>query len=252
MTISTTILLGVSARLSLSYENIEIIKKLFNKKSIFIHGIKHTSIDYNEHSDCFDSGILDVLSGLNSNEEFNKKALEIAEFRNDRYVTCLRRKIQYSNQDDYKNFTHDDDDCFEYSDEESYSNDLEFQNNKDNVIDIDDLFSEDDDDSSDHETKNNQNYNFVKTDKLINESTNQSKYKDFDCNKLIFDIFYQFSDIYANFDNNDTSYKTSYETISTSTKRYLDNLHEAIHFFKEMCIDEEKLVICNYNTCELS
>jgi hypothetical protein len=251
MTISTTVLLGVSARLSLCYENIDIIKKLFNKKSIFIHGIKHSPIDYNEQTDCFDSGILDVLCGLNSNEEFNKKALEIAELRNDRYVTCLRRKIEYSNQDDYKNFIHDDDDCIQYSDEESYSNDLEFQNNKDNVINIDDLFSEDDEDNSDHETKNNHNCNFDKTDKIINESIKQSKYKDFNCNKLIFDIFYPFSNFDANYDNNDTSYKTSYDTVSTSTKNYLNNLHEAIHFFKENGITEEKLVICNYNTCEL-
>lgn len=244
MTISTTVLLGVSARLSLCYENIDIIKKLFNKKSIFIHGIKHSPIDYNEQTDCFDSGILDVLCGLNSNEEFNKKALEIAELRNDRYVTCLRRKIEYSNQDDYKNFTHDDDDCFDYSNDESYSDDLKFQNNKDNVINIDDFFSEDDEDSDDI---SNDNCN----ETLNTESIKQNKYKDFDCNKLIFDIFYQFSDIYANFDNDDTSYKTSYETVSTSTKRYLDNFNDAIHFFKEMGIDERDLVISNHNTCEL-
>lgn len=248
MSISTTVIVGVSARLSLCYENIEFIKKLFNKKSVFIYGIKHTPIDYNEQSDCFDSGILDVLNGLNSYEEFNKKAIEIAELRNDRYVTCLRRKIQYSNHNDYKNFTHDDDDYFDYSDEERYE---EIQYNKEYEINIDNLFSEDDEDNSDHENKNNQNCNFVKTDKTLNEPTNQSKYKDFDCNKLIFDIFYPFSNIDANFDNNDTSCKTSYETVSYGIKSYLDNLHQATIFFKEMGIDEEKLVICNYNTCNL-
>lgn len=247
MPVSTTVNLGVSARLSLHYKNIDIIKKLFSiNKPVFILKIKHTPIDYNEQSDCFDKGILDVLSGLNNEEEFNKKSLEIAELRNDKYVTCLRRKIQYSDHHDYKNFTHDDDDCFEYSDEETYN--LEIKNNdKAYEINIDDLFSEDDEDSSDIETKNNDNCN----EPIIIQSTKQNKYKDFDCNKLIFDIFYQFSDIYANFDNDDISYKTSYETVSTSAKRYLDNLHEAIHFFKEMGIDERDLAICNYNKCHL-
>ena len=242
MPVSTTVNLGVSARLSLHYKNIDIIKKLFSiNKPVFIHAIKHTPIDYNEQSDCFDKGILDVLSGLNTEEEFNVKSLEIAELRNDKYATCLRRKIQYSDHHDYKNFTHDDDDCFEYSDEETYNVDIK-NIHKDYEINIDDLFSEDDEESSD------ENCN----EPIIIQSTKQNKYKDFDCNKLIFDIFYQFSDIYANFDNDDTSYKTSYETVSTSAKRYLDNLHEAIHFFKEMGIDERDLVICNYNTCELN
>jgi hypothetical protein len=243
MPVSTTINLGVSARLSLHYKNVDIIKKLFSiNKPVFIHEIKHTPIDYNEQSDCFDKGILDVLSGLNTEEEFNVKSLEIAELRNDRYVTCLRRKIQYSDHHDYKNFTHDDDECFEYSDEETYNVDIKKNNHKDYEINIDDLFSEDDEDSSDDNCN----------EPIIIQSTKQNKYKDFDCNKLIFDIFYQFSDIYANFDNDDTSYKTSFETVSTSAKRYLDNLHEAIHFFKEMGIDERDLVICNYNTCELN
>jgi len=242
MPVSTTVNLGVSARLSLHYKNVDIIKKLFSiNKPVFIHAIKHTPIDYNEQSDCFDKGILDVLSGLNTEEEFNVKSLEIAELRNDRYVTCLRRKIQYSDHHDYKNFTHDDDECFEYLDEETYNVDIKKNNHKAYEINIDDLFSEDDEDSSDDNCN----------EPIIIQSTKQNKYKDFDCNKLIFDIFYQFSDIYANFDNDDTSYKTSFETVSTSAKRYLDNLHEAIHFFKEMGIDEKDLVICNYNTCEL-
>lgn len=234
MTISTTVILGVSARLSLCYENIEIIKKLFHEKSVFIYGIKHTPIDYNEQSDCFDSGILDVLSGLKSNEEFYKKTLEIAELRNDRYVTCLRRKIQYSNHNDYKKFIHDDDECFEYTDEESYSKDEEY--------DTDNLLSEDDDITIN--IQNSSSNHSLEVSKL-------TKYKDFDLNKLSFDIFYQFSEIDANFDNNDYSHKTSYETVTNNYKGYLDNLHKGINFFKEMGINEEKLAICNYNTCEL-
>jgi hypothetical protein len=189
MPVSTTLDLGVCARLSLHYKNINIIKKLFSiNKPIFIHGIKHIPIDYNENCNCFDLGILDILSDLNNEEEFKIKSLKIAEIRNDSYITCLRRKIQYCNQDPHKNVTQDDD---------------------------------------------------------------QSWYEDFDLNKLIFDIFYKFSNVCADFDNDDTSYKTSYDTVSTSTKRYIDNLYDAIHFFKELGIDETDLVISNYNTCEL-
>lgn len=241
MPISTTVILGVSARLSLCYENIKTIKKLFNIKSVFIHGITNKVIDYNEQNDCFDSGILDVLSGLNSNEEFNKKTLEIAELRNDRYVICLRRKIQYSEHNEYKKFIHDDDECFEYTDEESYSVDKEY---------IDNMSSEDDDNSNLIETKYIVESNVIKNTES-NKVINQSKYKDFDCNKLIFDIFYPFSNIDANFDNDDTSFKSSYETVSSSTKSYTESLHEAVVFFKEMGVDDEKLVICNYNTCNL-
>ena len=246
MTISTRVILGVSARLSLCYENIEIIKKLFHEKSVFIYGIKHRPIDYNEQSDCFDSGILDVLSGLKSNEEFNKKSLVIAELRNDRYVTCLRRKIQYSNHNDYKKFIHDDDECYEYTDEESYGKYDECYEytdekscGKDQEYDTDNLLSDDD-----NIIINIQNSN-------INHSLEVSKYKNFDLNKLSFDIFYQFSEIDANYEDNDHSHKKSYETVTDNYKGYLNNLHKGINFFKDMGINEEKLAICNYNTCEL-
>jgi hypothetical protein len=267
MPIYTTIQLGVSARLALDYKNIHVIKKLFNiGKPVFIYRISSTPIDYYEKPECFDKGILDALSEINSEEEFNIKSLEIAELRNDRYVTCLRRKIQYSDEDTYKNFIHDDDD-YDYTNEQSYSTDKEIHDNYEPCdVDSDITFSEDEDEDEDDEisinkkdsnviqsydeTKNIETLEVIRIDSLSKQNK-QSKYKDFALDNLVFDVFYQFSDMYGKFDNDDNSYKTSYEIVSYSTKNYLDNLHGAIHFFKEMGIDEEKLVISNYNTCQL-
>jgi hypothetical protein len=266
MPISTTTNLGVSARLSLDYKSVQLIKKLFNiGKPVFINGLSSTPIDYYEKTECFDIGILDVLSELNSEEEFNVKSMEIAELRNDRYVTCLRRKIQYSDEDTYKNFIHDDDnDDYEYTDEQSYSSDREIQDkNEPYDFDSDITFSDDDVDDdideisinkkcsnivqSNHETKNTEGLDL----NIKDSSCKKSKYKDFALNSLVFDIFYQFSEMCAYFDNDDNSNKSSYETVSYSIKTYLDNLHNAIQFFKDYGIDEEKLVICNNHSCQL-
>jgi hypothetical protein len=267
MPISTTIQLGVSARLALDYKNIHLIKKLFNiGKPVFIYRICSKPIDYYEKPECFDKGILDALSEINSHDEFNIKCLEIAELRNDRYVTCLRRKIQYSDEHTYKNFIHDDDD-YEYTDEytnkQSYSTDAEIENNNELCdFDSDITFSEDECDEisinkkdssviqSYEQTKNIQGLEVISIDSSC-EQSKQSKYKNFALDNLVFDIFYQFSDMYGNFDNDDNSYKTSYEIVTYNTKNYLDNLLGAMDFFKEMGIDEEKLVISNYNTCQL-
>ena len=49
MPISTTTNLGVSARLSLDYKSVQLIKKLFNiGKPVFINGLSSTPIDYYE------------------------------------------------------------------------------------------------------------------------------------------------------------------------------------------------------------
>jgi hypothetical protein len=262
MPISTTTNLGVSARLSLDYKSVHIIKKLFNiGKPVFINGLSSTPIDYYEKTECFDIGILDVLSELNSQEEFNVKLMEIAELRNDRYVTCLRRKIQYSDEDTYKNFIHDDDnDDYEYTGEQSYSSDREIQcNNERCDFDSDTTFSDDDIDEisinkkcsnvvqSNHETKNKEDLDL----NIKDSSCKKNKYRDFALNRLVFDIFYQFSEMYSYFDNDDNSNKSSYKTVSYSIKTYIDNLQNAIQFFKDYGIDEEKLVICNNNSCQL-
>ncbi len=91
MPLSVLVRLGVSATIGLEYETIDTIQSLFKKRmSVFIYGIGNSPIDYEEHDECFDADILDLLTGLNSKEEFNAKLATIAEFRTD--GMCVRRK----------------------------------------------------------------------------------------------------------------------------------------------------------------
>ncbi len=114
MSISVFIRLGVSAGVPLEFNTIDIIQKLFEKHSVFIYGIRDKPIDYDDHSDCFDKGILDVLMRTNSEDEFKAKLVEIAELRKDENITCLRRRKEYVAHAEYaayKNgFIMDDDD----------------------------------------------------------------------------------------------------------------------------------------------
>jgi len=114
MSISVCIRLGVSAGVSLEFNTIATIQKLFDKYSVFIYGIRDTPISYDQQNECFDKGILDVLMQTNSEDEFNAKLVEIAELRKDENITCLRRRKEYVAHDEYaayKNcFIMDDDD----------------------------------------------------------------------------------------------------------------------------------------------
>lgn len=114
MSVSVFIRLGVSAGVPLEFNTIATIQKLFEKHSVFIYGIRDKPIDYDEHNDCFDKGILDVLMRSKSEDEFKAKLATIAELRNDDNITCLRRKKEYVAHDEYaayKNgFIMDDDD----------------------------------------------------------------------------------------------------------------------------------------------
>jgi hypothetical protein len=90
MPLSVLVRLGVSATIGLEYETIDTIQSLFKKRtSVFIYGIGNSPIDYLEHDECFDADIFDLLTGLNSKEEFNAKLATIAELRTDE---CVRRK----------------------------------------------------------------------------------------------------------------------------------------------------------------
>jgi len=113
MSISVCIRLGVSAGVSLEFNTIATIQKLFHKYSVFIYGIRDTPINYDQQNDCFDKGILDVLMRMNSEDEFNAKLVEIAELRKDENITCLRRRKDYVAHDEYaaykKCFIMDDD-----------------------------------------------------------------------------------------------------------------------------------------------
>lgn len=114
MSISVFIRLGVSAGVPLEFNTIDTIQKLFEKHSVFIYGIRDKPVDYDEHDECFDKGILDVLMRTKSEDEFKAKVAEIAELRKDENITCLRRRKEYVADDEYaayKNgFIMDDDD----------------------------------------------------------------------------------------------------------------------------------------------
>lgn len=119
MSISVFIRLGVSAGVPLEFNTIDIIQKLFEKHSVFIYGIRDKPVDYDEHDECFDKGILDVLMRTNSEDEFKAKLAEIAELRKDENITCLRRKKEYVAHDEYaayQRFIMDDDDAADAAD----------------------------------------------------------------------------------------------------------------------------------------
>ena len=113
MSISVFIRLGVSAGIPLEFNTITTIQKLFEKHSVFIYGIRDKPVDYDEQSDCFDKGILDVLMRTKSEDEFKTKLATISELRKDENITCLRRKKEYVDQVEYaayQRFIMDDDD----------------------------------------------------------------------------------------------------------------------------------------------
>lgn len=83
MSVSVFVRLGVAAGLPLEFNTIETIKDLFGKHSVYIYGISDKPIDYYEHDDCFDIGILETLTGLKNEDEFKAKMKCIAELRKD-------------------------------------------------------------------------------------------------------------------------------------------------------------------------
>lgn len=106
MSASVFVRLGVAAGLPLEFNTIDTIKNLFGKHSVYIYGISDKPIDYDDHDECFDVGILESLTGLKNEEEFKVKLKCIAELRKDadadnRVVRLLRN-------------TDDDDDAAEY------------------------------------------------------------------------------------------------------------------------------------------
>ena len=72
MSVSVFVRLGVAAGLPLEFNTIDTIKD-------FIYGISDKPIDYYEHDDCFDIGILETLTGLKNEDEFKAKLKCIAE-----------------------------------------------------------------------------------------------------------------------------------------------------------------------------
>ncbi len=180
--------LGIVASLELTFNNIDKIKKIFGIKPVFIHNIVGFPLDYDERCECFDIGILDLLTGLKNEEEFKLKAMNIAELNDDYENPNLRRKIEYLDQN----------------------------NNEDKV--------------------------------LISEyKENESIYNNFDANQLIFDFFYKFSNLDANFDSNE---KRSYDRVCNVTS-FTKNIKECVDYFTEIGINDNQLTISNYNVLDI-
>jgi len=117
MPLSVCIDLGVSVNVSLERNTIDIIKELFTRHRVFIHGVDSKPIDYHERCDCFDKGILDLFSKSTNDKKFKSKLALIAECRRDSEVVCLRRKKEYviaSDHMNYKRYVMDDDEHAEY------------------------------------------------------------------------------------------------------------------------------------------
>ncbi len=120
MPLSVSIELGVSVTVSLERNTIDTIKELFTGNRVFIHGVHSKPIDYHERSECFDKGILDLLSKSTNDKNFKNKLAMIAERRQDSDVVCIRRKKEYviesskSDQANYSRHVMDDDENAEY------------------------------------------------------------------------------------------------------------------------------------------
>lgn len=106
MPLSVLVRLSVSATIGLEFDTIETIQNLFkNRSSVFIYGMDSKPIDYEENDECFDTGILDLLTGLKSEDEFKAKLTTIAELRNDSDGLFLRRKMEYVAADEDANYS---------------------------------------------------------------------------------------------------------------------------------------------------
>lgn len=100
----------VCVRVRLAFETIDLIKKLLSTRPLNVSAhiyVDAFRIDYEpDNAAMFDLGILDVLSGLKSEEEFTMKLANVSEFRVhterdmwDRAILCLRRKVEYGQPD---------------------------------------------------------------------------------------------------------------------------------------------------------
>jgi len=86
MSASVFVRIGVAAGLPLEFNTIDTIKDLFGKHSVYIYGISDKPIDYQVRDDCFDVDILETLTGLKNEDEFNMKLKCIAVLRKDAYT----------------------------------------------------------------------------------------------------------------------------------------------------------------------
>ena len=235
---------GVSVKLELNFKNIEIIHKLLSSKTkLIIYGLSEPIDRDCKFNDCenkppyFDIRILQKLTGLKNQKEFIKNASKIAEMRGDEMV--LRKKIEYVN----------------FEDEREVDDYLEILDNYDGLNDKIDDFLNDSENDSENETQENivpisdQESDINKLKRRYEESKDEQKYVDYNLNKKISFLFYINLLNFGLSLNLRDGYDTDFGTIGKLSE-FMNDIKNTMKFFTDFGIDEERLSVFNYNSCE--
>ena len=234
--------IGISVKLELNFNNIDLILKLLSSSArLILYGLSKPIDRDCKFDDCenkppyFDDRILTKLSGLKNEEEFMDCASKVGEIRGDKMV--LRKKIEYVNFEDEGEV----DDYLELLENyEGLNDDNDSENNSDN----------DSENSAEDAAKDEKENYRKKLRKRYEISKVIHKYVDYDLNKKKISFLF-----YLNLLNFDISlslseeYDTDYGTMGKLSD-FTNNIEITTKFFTDYGIDKEKLSVFNYNTSE--
>jgi hypothetical protein len=224
----------VCVRVRLNFETIDLIKKLLSSRPINVSAhiyVDAFRIDYEpDNAAMFDSGILDALSGLKSEEEFTMKLANVSEFRvhnerdiYDRAIICLRRKVEYGHPDREKhNYILDDERSINFMDYHDY-------------VDCDGYII----------------FEFCyKCDgmsQLIGTYFHAPTASDIHIHHECFHSYPDYPDpdnsIVSNIFNRGRGYDSKGRLVDC-VKQFLNNIQKGIDYFKELGFDEDSMLIC--------
>ena len=231
--------IGISVKLELNFNNIDIIVKLLSSKArLILYGLSKPIDrdckfdDYENKPPYFDNRILQKLSEFKNQEEFIEYASKIAEMSGDEMV--LRKKIEYVNFEDEGEV----DDYLEILDESNDDSENDSENDskeetQENIVPISD-----------------QERDKKKLKKRYEESKDEQRYVD--CNLNEKKISFLFYINLLNFDlslNLRSEYDTDFGTVGKLSD-FMNDINKATKFFTDLGIDEESLSIFNYNSSE--
>lgn len=234
--------IGVSVKLQLNFNNIDIIQKLLSSKAkLIIYGLSKPIDrdckfdDYENKAPYFDNRILKKLTGLKNEEEFIENASKVAEMRDDTMV--LRKKMEYLNLED----------------EGEVDDYLEMLDNYDG---LNDDFEDDSDNNSENEAQENivsiseQDSDINKLKKRYEESQVEQKYVNYDLNEKKISFLFYIN--LLNFDlslNLRSDYDTDFGTVGKLSE-FMNDIDKETKFFTDFGIDKESLFVFNYNSSE--
>jgi len=240
--------IGISVKLELNFNNIDIIVKLLSSKArLILYGLSKPIDRDCKFDDCenkpsyFDDRILQKLSGLKNEEEFIEYSSKVAEIRGDEMV--LRKKIEYVN----------------FEDEGEVDDYHEILDNYDGMNDDFDDYLEDDTDNDAENDEENDEENESKDDTQDNNKKLKKRYKhskvekeyvncDLNEKKISFLFYVNFLNFGISLDLK-SEYDTDYGTVGKLSK-FMNNIDNTIKFFTDFGIDKEKLSVFNYNSSE--